>query len=147
METRTCDNCERCHVLGWRPGRDVHTISYWCAAKSEHVSHWEACGFYIPGDPWERVRKEERRAEALENVAEAALGGVRVLVLCKDYQESDEAFQEFLELMEKRGVAFKARAYDRRVSLECGGFAQFDVKLAKRAKARLVGFQGEVVKL
>lgn len=62
-ETPSCNNCEKCIVCGWRPGRDAHRISYYCDEDDRHVSPGDCCPFHEPGDPWKRIREEEMRYE------------------------------------------------------------------------------------
>lgn len=63
--TPSCDDCCKCIICGWRTGRDVHTISYYCDELDRHVTPGEMgrCMFHEPGDPWDTIRKKERRAK------------------------------------------------------------------------------------
>ena len=54
-----CNACAHCKLLGWRPGRDVQSVSYWCDVIQGHSGSQTECPDYEPGDPWEKIRNEE----------------------------------------------------------------------------------------
>ncbi len=62
--TKTCNTCGNCVICGWRPNREVMTISYKCDVKPGHVyPSDDDCDAWVHGEPRERAEREWEQAE------------------------------------------------------------------------------------